>query len=287
MDVDTSNNSATETDTVIRQFFAVQQNGELTITGSNGDDVILIQQLAGNAINVVVNGVDLGTFASGVEAVTVNGLPGNDRIVLVNRVDVPIAIDGGTGTDIFDATNVADLLTTVVGSNPGTPSTFKNVEVLDVGNVVFLHDAQLDGQIDPNGGILDFSRLDYPIVADLLLGVINDTLRVQDVGGIIAPLFKDNAIMPESASIIVTDDGSEGLPQVGASSESGSSSLALSLEFDAAETESDRRFLGGSGVAATESAAETSHDGSSSSDASGDGEQDLDPESVDLVLEEV
>jgi PKD repeat protein len=89
------------------------QVGDLYVGGTTGDDQITLTPAGGGAVNVVLNGQDLGTFTLGVAApgqgsVVVYGQAGNDQITLAAAADgsgfpYPAALFGGDGNDTLDA----------------------------------------------------------------------------------------------------------------------------------------------------------------------------------------
>jgi PKD repeat protein len=88
------------------------QNGALVVGGTTGADTITLTAVGNGAVNVVVNGQDLGTFTTGVTApgagpVIVHGQTGDDQITLVGDVGgtfpITAALFGGDGNDTLDA----------------------------------------------------------------------------------------------------------------------------------------------------------------------------------------
>lgn len=176
-----------------------QVGGVLTITLTTSNDTITFTQNSAGTVSFVIGAASFGPY-SGVTSIVVNALAGDDIIRLANAVRIPMSINGGDGTDTLDASAIASLISTIVGSKPGTPSLFDSVEVLDVGNVVFLKGAAIDGTINANGGYIDFSRLGFPIDADLdRTGPnVNGRLSAQNVDLVIGSLFTNNSIKPAS-----------------------------------------------------------------------------------------
>lgn len=80
-------------------FLAVGiNNGELTVTGTEGADVIVISQVGTNIV-VDVNGVQTPFDAGGVRSIRIDALGGDDHVTV--DVDRPTTILGGAGTDVI------------------------------------------------------------------------------------------------------------------------------------------------------------------------------------------
>lgn len=156
-----------------------------------------LTQLSRDSVNVKIDGVDQGNFI-GVRHIVVQGGPSDDVLILANIVDIPTDFHGGAGTDTFDASAVAKYIVTYIGPDNLQPSSFDDVEILDVGYTIFLPGAEFTGTINANGNLIDFSRLGFPIDANLdSPGVnVNGALNARNIGLAIGPLFMNNKIAP-------------------------------------------------------------------------------------------
>ncbi len=106
--------------TLWKQNVASVTDNKLTVTGSNGHDVIRVLPVlkrgvqatvkgsAMNAVRVLVNGRTMGTF-SGIDHISIYGLNGND-FIFANRVGISLTIDGGNGHDFIVGGRGSDVL---------------------------------------------------------------------------------------------------------------------------------------------------------------------------------
>ena len=98
--------TTSETVTVTLQEIVSDTNvvlidGELIITGSDGDDGIVVRP---DGDNILVTGLAPGTFtfpASEIDNITINGGDGDDNIRVFNAIVVDAVISGGAGNDII------------------------------------------------------------------------------------------------------------------------------------------------------------------------------------------
>jgi Ca2+-binding RTX toxin-like protein len=134
-----------------RQMFAgdvVQLAGsQLSICGTNGDDVIQVDQIKGtNTVSVVVNGGDSQVYA-GVKSLLIVGGNGNDDIAVNTYDDADFlissliaggngddTIQGGGGSDVLDGGNGDDILTNFVTDENYNPVGRGSLDVLLGGN---------------------------------------------------------------------------------------------------------------------------------------------------------
>jgi hypothetical protein len=90
--------------------FAIR--GSLTITGTDGNDDIIIRSMAGNPtfVEVLVNGQrQYAGLWSALTAITVNGTPGNDVVEIDDTVaGTPVTINLGNGTDSVQISPIAN-----------------------------------------------------------------------------------------------------------------------------------------------------------------------------------
>jgi hypothetical protein len=73
----------------------------LLVNGTSGNDVISVTRPTTTGYNVVINGVNKGTFTSPTRIVVL-GQEGNDRITLTTYVTISSILDGGTGDDTIN-----------------------------------------------------------------------------------------------------------------------------------------------------------------------------------------
>lgn len=79
---------------------AQASNGNLFITGSNNDDVIVVQDLGLKGIKVFVNGSSKGVFKNITGEIFVDALNGNDLVSIDRRIKRHTTIDAGNGNDL-------------------------------------------------------------------------------------------------------------------------------------------------------------------------------------------
>lgn len=168
-------------------------NGILTIVGTDGDDVIEID----DQIDVTVNNIAFGPFKK-VQQIVVLMKGGDDVLRILDPISAPFTINGGDGNDTLDLSDVYGQVTTYVGPNSDADSQFISIENLSTGRTIFMAGADLVGTIDAHGQALDFSRLATPV--NILLdslghGTVNGTLNVFNVGRVYVPLFQPNVIV--------------------------------------------------------------------------------------------
>jgi fibronectin-binding autotransporter adhesin len=124
-------------------------SGLLTITGTAGNDTVLIQQVAGpggsgDQVAVTLNGQTSTFKASQVNQITASLLAGNDTVTLdesVKRITPPSSFDGAAGTDFLTlkGTAGADTITVtgttigLVGAGTVTYSNFESLLVDSLG----------------------------------------------------------------------------------------------------------------------------------------------------------
>ena len=237
---------------------AVQVGGTLTLKLTDRDDTVVFHQ---GSVHVTVNGQPYGPFDD-LEQIIVDTLDGDDVIRILDPIRIPFVIDGGPGTDELDLSAIAGEITTEVGGREQSTSIFEGIEIVDTGPVVFLDGAELNGRIDANGAVLDFSRLTIPIDALLFdgAGLVNGLLFVENVGRIVAPLLQPNSILfapaaaPNNASTsigattpglssiggrgVATNANKDGLPA------SNVQTSTVGADAKATSVRAERRFLG-------------------------------------------
>ena len=84
----------------------------LIINGTEGNDVIRVEELAGGVIRVTKNGVLSQQTIQADRQVQVFGLGGNDQIFLTGLIR-PVLVDGGGGNDWIDARGVTSSFTSM------------------------------------------------------------------------------------------------------------------------------------------------------------------------------
>ncbi|MFO1005723.1 MAG: DVUA0089 family protein [Planctomycetaceae bacterium] len=73
----------------------------LLVNGTSGNDVITVTRPTSTSYNVVINGVNKGTFTSP-SGIVVYGQDGNDKITLASNVTLDSLLDGGSGADTIN-----------------------------------------------------------------------------------------------------------------------------------------------------------------------------------------
>jgi Ca2+-binding RTX toxin-like protein len=73
----------------------------LLVNGTSGNDVITVTRPTSTTYNVVINGVNKGTFTSP-SGIVVYGQDGNDKITLASNVKLDSLLDGGNGADTIN-----------------------------------------------------------------------------------------------------------------------------------------------------------------------------------------
>lgn len=73
----------------------------LLVNGTSGNDVITVTRPTSTSYNVVINGVNKGTFTSP-SGIVVYGQDGNDKITLASNVTLNSLLDGGNGADTIN-----------------------------------------------------------------------------------------------------------------------------------------------------------------------------------------
>jgi VCBS repeat-containing protein len=78
-------------------------NGNLFISGTSGDDRIIVRPATGGRVAVVLNGQVIGTFARAdvTGRIRVRGMAGNDRVRILVPAAIPADLYGGPGDDIL------------------------------------------------------------------------------------------------------------------------------------------------------------------------------------------
>ncbi|MDB5335920.1 MAG: hypothetical protein JWN70_1539 [Planctomycetaceae bacterium] len=89
---------------------AAMTAGQLVVTGTSGDDTIVLgpTKITGE-VEVRINGVGAGKFQSPTRLI-VNGLAGNDSITVDTRLTLPAELNGGTGNDTLSGGSGDDIL---------------------------------------------------------------------------------------------------------------------------------------------------------------------------------
>src|SRR5207249_3987904 len=95
---DKAGNTTASNFTVTVKSIGINQNGDLGIVGTNGDDVIVATANLGGPATIKINGVSYGPFALAAgKHVAIWGLDGNDTITGVGNMT--FEFHGGNGND--------------------------------------------------------------------------------------------------------------------------------------------------------------------------------------------
>lgn len=108
-----------------RLMSASVANGVLTITGTTGNDTILVRQQDAQTIRLEDNGVVSQFADSAVNSIVINGLGGNDSLRARNftsggttlRLLEPVTINGGVGNDTIEGADGNDVLIGEAGND--------------------------------------------------------------------------------------------------------------------------------------------------------------------------
>jgi Ca2+-binding RTX toxin-like protein len=88
----------------------VPKSFDLTVDGTNGDDVMIVDQPTNSTISIRVNKT-IKTYAlDRIASLTLNGLSGNDIIRALPTLNLPLLINGGNGHDSIDGAAAGDTL---------------------------------------------------------------------------------------------------------------------------------------------------------------------------------